>query len=96
MAAAALGANGVVVRTIRFVAGDTSGRSIPVFVLRFVATLALEAVVLAEKRKVSILVPERIFVQRDDICVATFVIGVAVGALPPFGVSIAAMKALAR
>lgn len=62
MAAAALSSNGVVVRTIRLVAGDTSGRSLPVLVLRFVATLALEAVVLADKGEVCVLVPERIFI----------------------------------
>jgi hypothetical protein len=48
MAAATLIADGFVVGTIGFVASDTGRRSVPVFVIRLVTTLALESVVVTE------------------------------------------------
>lgn len=82
-------------RTFGFVTSDTRRLGIAVLVFRFMAALALKPVMFAQQRKIRVLVPERGFIQWDDIRVAPFMIGMAVGAFPSFGVSIAPMKALA-
>lgn len=59
-----------------------------------VATGTLQTVVFSNQWEIGCLVRERGFVEWDDVCITSLMVGMAVGTVPAFGVSVATMKAL--
>ncbi len=79
---------------IGFVAGYTGRWRRPVLAIGFVATGALQTIVLSLQGEIGILVLERGFVERDDVRVTSIMLGMAVRAVPALGVSVASVEAL--
>lgn len=79
---------------IGFVAGRTGRLRRPVLAVGFVATGALQTIMLSLQGEIGILVLKRGFVERDDVRVTSLMLGMAVRAVPALGVSVASVEAL--
>jgi hypothetical protein len=80
------------VRVIFFVAIDTTGGRFTILFTGSMAVAAFDGTMFALEYKVSGLVVEGFQVQLYDVCGSSFVIGMAMLALHPFHLGIAAMK----
>ena len=81
-------------RAIGFVAGYTGRWRSPVLAVGFVATGALQTIVFSLQGEIGVFVLKRGFVERDDICVTSLMLGMAVRAVPALGISVVSVEAL--